>query len=309
MLSLAPLLLVGAFAGFLGLQLLSRRDPSPLIPDAERAEDSIPDEVLDAMSPMAGLGAAANVIMQLSILPVGHGVAKSRVESGRVDKHPIKRARTTLTYLVVAMLGTTEERKAMRDAVNGAHRQVYSLPDDPVTYNAFDRDLQLWVAACLYRGIEDVYAVARREPLEGWDAKVVYRHGARLATTLQVRPEQWPEDRAAFERYWQDQVARIEMDDVTRPYLQGVARLEFMGWLISRTLGPLNALYTVGFLPPAFRDELGLPWTPRHQRWFDRLTWLHSVIERATPRPLRLVGMYVYLWDFRIRRKLGWKIV
>ena len=45
---------------------------------------------------------AANVIMQLARPGVGYGVLESRVESGRVDLHPIKRARTTFTYLAVA---------------------------------------------------------------------------------------------------------------------------------------------------------------------------------------------------------------
>src|SRR4051794_41006642 len=39
-----------------------------------------------------------------------------------------------------------------RRAVNKSHAQVYSLPESQVSYNAFDKDLQLWVAACLYKG-------------------------------------------------------------------------------------------------------------------------------------------------------------
>ena len=40
--------------------------------------------------------------MQLARPGAGYGVMESRVESGRADRHPIKRARTTLTYLAVA---------------------------------------------------------------------------------------------------------------------------------------------------------------------------------------------------------------
>ncbi len=46
---------------------------------------------------MALLAGPANVIMQLARPGVGYGVLESRVESGRVDRHPIKRARTTFT--------------------------------------------------------------------------------------------------------------------------------------------------------------------------------------------------------------------
>jgi uncharacterized protein (DUF2236 family) len=74
---------------------------------------------------LSGIGlaaAGANVIMQVSMLPVGHGVASSRVDSGRVDEHPIKRARTTLAYLAVALLGTEDERSAIAAASAGAGR-------------------------------------------------------------------------------------------------------------------------------------------------------------------------------------------
>ncbi len=97
--------------------------------------------------------------MQLARPGVGYGVLESRVESGRVDRHPIKRARTTFTYLAVATQGSDAQKAAFRRAVNKAHAQVYSTDESPVAYNAFDKDLQMWVAACLYKGAVDVYEV------------------------------------------------------------------------------------------------------------------------------------------------------
>src|SRR5271166_4598281 len=106
---------------------------------------------------VALLAGPANVIMQLARPGVGHGVLESRVESGRIDRHPIKRARTTFTYLAVATAGSDAQKDAFRRAVNRAHAQVYSTADSPVQYNAFDVDLQLWVGACLYKGGVDIY--------------------------------------------------------------------------------------------------------------------------------------------------------
>src|SRR5689334_17881248 len=106
----------------------------------------------DAIAASALFG-AANVIMQLALLPVGRGVAESTVDSGRVDKHPYKRQRTTGQYLIVALLGTEAERKAMRDEVNRQHKHVVRKEGEAdVPYNAFDPELQLWVAACIYVG-------------------------------------------------------------------------------------------------------------------------------------------------------------
>ncbi len=50
-----------------------------------------------------------------------------------------------------------EERAFYRRQVNRSHALVRSAADSPVRYNAFDPRLQLWVAACLYRGGLEVH--------------------------------------------------------------------------------------------------------------------------------------------------------
>src|SRR3954463_6452784 len=77
----------------------------------------------DAIAASALFG-AANVVMQLAVLPDGRGVAESTVDSGRVDKHPFKRQRTTGSYLIVALLGTEAELEAMQREVNRQHSGV-----------------------------------------------------------------------------------------------------------------------------------------------------------------------------------------
>ncbi len=277
--------------------------------------ESIPPEVRDGISGLALAAGGANVIMQLARLPIGRGVALSTVDSGRVDKHPIKRLRTTSAYLVVAMLGTDEERRAFRDEVNRSHATVRSGPSDRVAYNAFDPELQLWVAACLYKGSEDVYRLLHGEPAPARQ-EVLYQYSKRLGTTLQVGEDQWPRDRAAFEDYWNEGVAKIEMDDVTRPYLQGIASLDFvgkplgaagkpLGWM----LGPLGRFLALGFLPQPFRDELGLPWSAERQRTFDAVMGAVAAVNVRLPRALREFPFNAYLWDTRRRIRHGLPIV
>src|ERR1700730_15678536 len=93
------------------------------------------DEGLMGVALLAG---PANVIMQLARPGVGYGVLESRVHSGRVGLHPIKRARTTFTYLAVATGGSDAQKAAFRNAVNRAHADVYSTPESPIEYNAFN---------------------------------------------------------------------------------------------------------------------------------------------------------------------------
>jgi uncharacterized protein (DUF2236 family) len=250
------------------------------------------------------LAGSANVVMQLARRPVGYGVVESRVESGSLFRHPVKRTRTTLTYLAVALLGTDAEREAYRRAVNKAHAQVYSTGSSPVAYNAFDPDLQLWVAACLYKGIEDTNAA-----FFGTDASCFYREAAVLGTTLQVRPEMWPEDRDAFEKYWTAGVAEVHIDETVRRYLRSVVDLEFLPKPVSAVLGPVNRFVTTGFLPPRFRDEMRLPWSARSQRRFDTLMRAIGAVARRTPGPLRRFPFNLCLSDLRWRMRTGRPLV
>lgn len=267
------------------------------------------DEGLMGVALLAG---PANVIMQLARPGVGYGVMESRVESGRVDLHPIKRARTTFTYLAVATRGSDAQRAAFRRAVNRAHAQVYSTPESPVQYNAFDVDLQLWVGACLYKGGVDVYRTFIGE-LEGGDADRHYREGMALATTLQVPPEMWPADRAAFDKYWQDSLAGVHIDDAVREYLYPIAAGRIRGvklpGALQRAADAFGLLVTTGFLPQRFRDEMRLPWDAARQRRFDRLMAVLATVNRMLPRFVRQFPFNVLLWDVDRRIRTGRPLV
>lgn len=268
-----------------------------------------PEPVNRAMSGgIATSAAIANVIMQLSMLPIGRGVAESRVVTGRLDVHPLKRARTTLTYLAVALMGTDGERDAMRAEVDRVHRSVHSGPGDDVAYDAFDPELQLWVAACLYRGLQLGYELMWGPPDDD-TADTLYHHASRFGTTLQVTDAQWPSSRQEFERYWSRQLARIQTDDLTRPYLWDLARLGFLPAPISWALGPLHKFVTTGFLPPEFRAEIGLPWGPGRQSVFTAATRGGGVVSRVLPDPVRSFPINVLFWDARRRIRAGRPLV
>ena len=259
--------------------------------------------------PGALLGGPANVIMQLSLAPVGRGVVESTVDSGRFDLHPRKRGRTTLTYLAVAMLGTDEERAAYRAATNTSHRHVRSRPGSPVKYNAFDPELQLWVAACIYKGVVDSVTYLFG-PLSDEDADELYRESARFGTTLQMRPEIWPADRAAFAQYWDRRSAEISLDDEVKAYLLGqVIDLGPYGRIERLAFRRVNRFFTTGFLPQRFREELGLDWGPGRQRAFELTMRGIGLVTAAGPEQWRLYPLNQHLADMRRRRALGKPLV
>jgi uncharacterized protein (DUF2236 family) len=260
------------------------------------------DEGLMGVALLAG---PANVIMELARPGVGYGVMESRVESGRIDRHPIKRARTTFTYIAVATKGTDDQKAAYRRAVNRSHAEVYSTSDSPVSYNAFDKDLQLWVAACIYKGTEDVLRLFVGE-MDDATADRIYRESASLGTTLQVPPEMWPPDRAAFEKYWQESLSKVHIDDTVRDYLYPIAAGRVRGAKLpaslQRRLDDFNLLITAGFLPQRFRDEMHLDWDDDKQRRFDRLMNRIRIVNSFLPRFIRQFPFNVLLTD------LDWRI-
>lgn len=258
---------------------------------------------------VALLAGPANVIMELSRPGVGHGVAESRVESGRIDRHPIKRARTTFTYIAVANAGTDAQKAAFRRAVNRAHAQVYSTPESPVSYNAFDPELQLWVAACIYKGTIDVYRLFVGE-IDDEDADRLYQQGMAIGTTLQVPPEMWPADRAAFDKYWQESLDQVHIDDTVREFLYPIAvarirGLPLPGWVRS-PLEQFNLLITSGFLPQRFRDEMGFTWDDDRQQRFDLVMEVLATVNAMLPRIVREFPFNLMLWDLdrRIKKRL-----
>ena len=285
---------------------MSAVQPLPEPPVAPAADGF---EIRDYMDGVVSLYAGiANVIMQLSWPGVGYGVVDSKVENGQAMRHPVKRTRTTFTYLSVSLMGSDKERAAYRKAVNGQHVQVRSAPGDAVQYNAFDPELQLWVAACLYYGFADA-VTQLRGPLSEAEADWLYQEGARFGTTLQVPQEMWPADRAAFDAYWRDGLRKVSIDDHVRSYLLALLDLKNLHWPLRPLLRRHLQLMNIGFLPPEFRDELGVEWTAKDQRRFDRFLRLTNAVYRLMPRFARVFPFNLYLWDLRIRMKLNRKLV
>jgi uncharacterized protein (DUF2236 family) len=261
---------------------------------------------------IALLAGPANVIMQLGRPRVGYGVLESRVESGRIDRHPIKRARTTFTYLAVATRGTAEQQKAYRKAVTQAHAKVTSTEDSPVKYNALDPDLQLWVAACLYKGGVDVRRMFIGE-MDDETADQHYRDSMALGTMLQMRPEMWPADRPAFDKYWNEQLDNIHIDDTIREFLYPIAAARLKGLQLP---GPLQnipesvaLLITTGFLPQRFRDEMKLSWNATKQREFDALMAAIRVGNNLAPGFVRNFPFNVLLHEVNWRMRTGRPLV
>ncbi|HEY2192350.1 MAG TPA: oxygenase MpaB family protein [Actinomycetospora sp.] len=275
---------------------------------SEPSTDARPRRAADTVSAAVVLGATANVIMQLARPAVGYGVVESRVDRGNLMLHPLHRLRTTSTYLSVTMLGDERDVRSYRRAVGRSHAQVHSTDDSPVAYDAFDRELQMWVAGCLVRAFEDTWALLAGRP-GAWLPDEVYHECAALGTGLQVRPHQWPADRAAFERWWDAQLEHVHLDDTVRGYLWGLVEQEFLPAPLRPLLAPSSRFLTAGFLREPFRSLMGFAWSDADQERFERTMRRLGAVLNRTPGAVRRFPYNAFLADVRARRLLGMPLV
>lgn len=244
------------------------------------------------------LGAGSAVMNQLALLGVGRGVAR---HSTTLDR-PLDRLRTTLTYLYGLGMGTDEERRAIARMVNRAH-----VPVRGEGYNAFDADLQLWVAATLAAGGEQIYEKTFG-PLDPDSRERLYRDSWIFGTTLQVTEEMWPPTRAEFEEYWARVEAELEVDDEVRAYARKLLTPRADQWYLAPFV-LLQNLLTRGNLSPRVREVLGLPWTPADQRRYDRFWRVWRQVYPRLPRAVRTAYPRYVLRDFRRRMAAGRRVI
>ena len=252
------------------------------------------------------------MIMQLGRPGVGYGVMESRVESGRIDRHPIKRARDDVH---LPRRGHPRESGSAEGLPQGG---------DP---GALPGDLHQGQSGEIQRAGSRTPAVGGGLPVQGRvDVRRIfigemddetadqhYRDSMALGTMLQMRPEMWPADRPAFDKYWEEQLENIHIDDAVRKFLYPIAVARLRGLPRCpprcRTSTSVALMITTGFLPQRFRDEMKLDWNPTKQREFDALMTAVRLANNIAPSFVRNFPFNVLLHDVNWRMRTGRPLV
>jgi len=195
------------------------------------------------------LGAGYAILMQTANPVIGTAVA---VHSDFAHK-PLDRLNNTLTFVYGVILGTPAEAAQVARFTRRAHARI---PE------ANDPDYQLWVAATLYRTAVRVYERVHRA-LSPDDAQAVLTTYSVLGTALEVPVGRWPATTAAFDEYWTDAVAALEVG----PPARQVAHDLFHPVTAPRSMRaalPLMSLLTADLLGDELRQAYGMPWS-RHR--------------------------------------------
>jgi uncharacterized protein (DUF2236 family) len=234
------------------------------------------------------------ILLQLAHPLIAAGVADhssfraSPVASAR-RLHQTVRAMLGLTF------GTETARQRVIDEIRAIHRRVRgSLRTDVggwragTAYSAEDPALLLWVHATVLESAVLAYDAIVGD-IDAADRDAYCREAASVAIALGARRADVPVDWSSLTGYIATMYASGAL--AVGPDARAVGGAVLRGRLSTLT-GPVawaNRRLTAGWLPPAIREQYGLPWSDRHDRQFHR-------VQRVLRRMRAVMPPVVALW-------------
>lgn len=234
------------------------------------------------IEPAIGIGAGRALLLQLAHPAVAQGVQ----DHSEFKANPFKRLQGTVEATYTIVFGP-------EDLADGVGRRVRWIHEFIVGqgYAAKDPANLLWVHATLTDTALRCYEELVEE-LPPQEAEAYYQDMKRAATFFGCALEDQPGTLADFRRYWDEQVASIEVTDVGKELSLFILdpQLPLKLHIPLRPALRLHRLMTLGSLPPEIRDQLPVGWGPadeaRYRRWQRRF----RRIFRLQPRWLRTLG-------------------
>ena len=232
------------------------------------------------------LGGGRALLMQLAHPKVAAGVD----EHSDFRAHPIRRLRRTIRMTMAIVFGDRETALAAARGVNQVHSRVQGRD-----YRALDPELLLWVYATLADTALVTYETFV-QPLVRSEREEFHEEFKLLGELLGIPRERFPATVADFDAYLEEMVATgpVRVDARARELAAQVMRPPARR-LPGPVMLPLNVV-TTGLLPPALREQYGLPWGPRQQRAYrlaiavvPRVIALTPPLLRVWPRPGRSI--------------------
>ncbi len=193
------------------------------------------------------------------------------------------RVKRSLPPIFMTVYGADDANEGTR--VRDFHRDIKGdMPSEygAGRYHALDPDTYFWAHATfvdqvLYFADTFVKRLTREEKEQIYlESKTWYR---RYGVSDRPMPANYDE----FERYWDRMIDEIVVPHQTAKYGVGYVTKGFpcpegvspVVWrMIAPVFNPVSAFLTTGAMPPRTRDMLGLPWSDRQERRYQRFAAL-----------------------------------
>jgi uncharacterized protein (DUF2236 family) len=247
-----------------------------------------------------GLVAAGHaLLLQVSHPTVGAGVH----EHSNFRNDSWGRLLRTLDYVNVTVYGGPQAAAEMGRRVFEMHKRIRGRKPDGTPYHALEPDAYAWVHATLADAIVQANERFAR-PMSRVETEQFWHDWRRLGRVIGVREELLPQTWADFGEYVDRMVAdTLERNPAVDDVLETLARpqspppLPDFVWLAARVpLAHAQRLATVGLLPPALREKLGLDWTAAQERELRAMGRLLRAATPLMPPQLRVMGPSYLRW-------------
>jgi uncharacterized protein (DUF2236 family) len=254
-----------------------------------------------AGDPRGGPTAGYAVLLQVAHPTVGAGVAQY---SGFLDD-PWGRLMRTLDYVHGTVYGGPELARDIGARVHGIHKHIKGTKPNGEPYHALEPRAYAWVHATLASALVDGHRFFGT-PMAPHETQDFYDEWRRLGRLIGVRDDDLPADWAGFREYFDATIAgelqdnptvHVVLETLGEPAPPPVPEIPPALWkVLRRPMSGQARLMTVGMLPPALRDKLGLPWTRRQDAAFRALARVLRASRPLIVGPLREFGVYYVRW-------------
>jgi uncharacterized protein (DUF2236 family) len=250
----------------------------------------------------------ATLVLQVAEPTVGAGVE----QHSNFKAEPWRRLYGTLLSLTTIVYGTTAEACAEVERLRAMHQPIRGVDEQGRRYAALRPAPWAWVHGTLAWSVIRLNELFRT-PFTPAETEQYWQEWLTVGRLLGVRDGDLPDTYAAFVALIEDASrTQLEVNQSVRDVVQSVslipapAPLRFLGpiWRlgIGRPVGAVSRLVTIGALPPAVTERLGLALTEREQRRLRRFIALVAGLRRLLPPPVR-PGPAALLIRWRSRRR------
>jgi uncharacterized protein (DUF2236 family) len=240
--------------------------------------------------------------MQVSHPSVGAGVS----QHSNFNEDPWGRLLRTLDYTSAMVYGGPELAWQVGRRVRAMHSRIEGVRPDGVRYRALDPEPFAWVHATLAESIVRGHELFCPRPLQPKEVERFWSEWRWLGRLVGIGqgdlPESWSELLAYFdlmvERELQDTEAAQDVIAALRdPAPPPLPWMRESAWRLVRwPWTRAGALATIGMLPPALRERLGIRWSATKQLRFRALGRLSRASGPLMPPQAKRFGPNYLRW-------------